>query len=596
MRLKCVFLLLLLLFTTSSALVGKYPLISHHHALKEQYMKRFMTSSKDKYRSFREVLTRVQVEGNTTSTLLNLIKLGDEYLASSLPEATLNKSFYKKYKSHWQRVPGCMADARIYTSLKGDKIAVVGVADSRVAQGLIALFALALRNENVVDALQLSGEALTNACELDSVLPPGRLNGLHNMLNVIQDQLRRIGSGVRAKPETRVGNDERSMHWKGDEIAVLVSGGVDSSVALKLLVEQGHKVRGFYLKIWLEDEVAHLNECPWEEDLFYAQRVCDQLGVPLETVSLQKEYWDEVVQYTFDEARLGRTPNPDIMCNSRIKFGMFYEYIGRHFRKVATGHYAQVRIIPERDGQAELFMSPDPIKDQTYFLCNLRQDQLKRALFPIGHLHKAEVRQLAESFGLVTEKRKDSQGICFLGKLKFDDFIAHYLGETPGPIREYRTERVLGEHRGLWFHTIGQRKGVGTMLGRGVVNDGPWYVCAKDPETNSLYITNDISIVDKPRKEFVVDRINWISPNVVAAVLDGTPVDIRLRHGQAMASGVLVRDAAYLLPLSEGTSTERARVVLDKHDKGIAPGQFAAFYRNGVCLGAGVISETGTDK
>ena len=129
-----------------------------------------------------------------------------------------------------------------------------------------------------------------------------------------------------------------------------------------------------------------------------------------------------------------------------------------------------------------------------------------------------------------------------------------------------------------------------------MVNDGPWYVCAKDPETNSLYITNDISIVDKPRKEFVVDRINWISPNVVAAVLDGTPVDIRLRHGQAMASGVLVRDAAYLLPLSEGTSTERARVVLDKHDKGIAPGQFAAFYRNGVCLGAGVISETGTDK
>ena len=241
-------------------------------------------------------------------------------------------------------------------------------------------------------------------------------------------------------------------------------------------------------------------------------------------------------------------------------------------------------------------MSPDPVKDQTYFLCNLRQDQLQRALFPIGHLQKAEVRQLAESFGLVTENRKDSQGICFLGKLKFDDFIKHYLGEAPGPIRDYRSEKVLGEHRGLWFHTIGQRKGVGTMLGPGVVNDGPWYVCAKDPETNSLYITNDLQVVDKPRKEFIVDRINWILPKRGLEVLaDGRPVDIRLRHGPSMARGVLTRDAGYLLPLSEGISAERIKVCLEERDKGIAPGQFAAFYRDGICLGAGVISETGVD-
>ena len=197
---------------------------------------------------------------------------------------------------------------------------------------------------------------------------------------------------------------------------MLLSGGVDSSVALKLLLDQGYTVRAFYLKIWLEDEIAHLNECPWEEDLTYAQQVCSQLNVPLEAISLQKEYWDEVVSYTFQEAKQGRTPNPDVMCNSRIKFGVFFDYIGRYFSKVATGHYAQVA--NEEGGIATLLTSPDPIKDQSYFLSNLNQSQLSKCLFPIGHLKKEKVRQLAEHFELATQRRKDSQGICFLGKKK----------------------------------------------------------------------------------------------------------------------------------------------------------------------------------
>ena len=549
------------------------------------------------YSHFEDVMGNVRVQGNTTATLMNLIALGDEFETPNKDK----KNFYEGIPDTWQRVPGCMADARVYTTLQEDreKVKVEGVADSRVAQGLVALLSHGLSEMTPPEVLALSGDELTKRCKLDDVLPPGRMNGLQNMLTIIQKQIEN-GLDVPSYTPEDVKMTARGAHWKDDEIAMLISGGVDSSVALKLLLEQGHQVRAFYLKIWLEDEVAHLNECPWEEDLYYAQRVCDQLGVPLETVSLQKEYWDKVVQYTFDEARLGRTPNPDIMCNSRIKFGMFYDYVGRHFTKVATGHYAQVRTTEE--GRAELFMSPDPVKDQTYFLCNLRQDQLQRCLFPIGHLQKSEVRRLAEQHGLATEKRKDSQGICFLGKLKFDDFIAHYLGEAPGPIKEYRSGRVLGQHKGLWFHTIGQRKGVGTMLGPGVVNDGPWFVCAKDAETNALFITNDLELVERPRREFVVDRMNWIEApflparaSVLATENRGVELDIRLRHGPAITKGTVTLEADTLMPLSADAPARRARVSLAQRDKGIAPGQFAAFYRGGVCLGAGVISEVGRD-
>ena len=265
------------------------------------------------------------------------------------------------------------------------------------------------------------------------------------------------------------------------KIAVLVSGGVDSTVALRLLKDQGHEVTAFYLKIWLEDELSYLGDCPWEEDLAFVRAVCEQAQVPLEVVSLQKEYFDYVVAYTIAQIKEGKTPNPDIFCNSQIKFGFFLQKIDASFEKVASGHYAQIE---ENQGTYYLKMAPDPIKDQTYFLSNLNQKQLSRTLFPIGHLAKTHVRELAVQYEVPNKDRKDSQGICFLGKLKFSDFINHYLGQTPGDMIEYETGAKLGNHKGFWYHTIGQRQGSGLA-------GGPWYVMAKDPVKNIVYFSRN---------------------------------------------------------------------------------------------------------
>ncbi|PYM10217.1 MAG: tRNA 2-thiouridine(34) synthase MnmA, partial [Verrucomicrobia bacterium] len=232
------------------------------------------------------------------------------------------------------------------------------------------------------------------------------------------------------------------------KIAVLLSGGVDSSVALRLVKQAGNRdVTAFYLKIWLEDELAYLGNCPWEEDLKYARTVCEQAGVPLKVVSLQTEYQERVVADAVEELRAGRTPSPDIWCNQRIKFGLFFEKIEGGFDRIVSGHYAQVE---ERGDVCLLKRSPDPVKDQTYFLCALHQKQLRRLWFPIGHLHKDEVRQLAREYDLPNRDRKDSQGICFLGKIRYPEFVRHHLGERAGELVELETGRTLAEHRGFW--------------------------------------------------------------------------------------------------------------------------------------------------
>lgn len=509
----------------------------------------------------------ISVPSNTTATLLNLIKFGDEWSAKQ-EERYGNENLLH---NQWERVPGCMADVRIKTEVTkyniDDKLDNVctfkAVADSRVARGMIALLCEGLENRKISSILSLSSTELAKECGLDKLLPEGRLNGLHNMVQLIQKQALQLSkqgnqesqsmyTPLNAPGDKEMENQQNIPPWisssSKDEVAVLLSGGVDSSVALKLLQLEGYKVRAFYLKIWLEDEVAHLNQCPWEEDLSFAQAVCEQLNVPLETLSLQKEYWQEVVQCTFDEAKNGRTPNPDIMCNSRIKFGMFYKYVGRYFAKIATGHYAQVSI-DKTTGIATLRTSPDAVKDQTYFLSNLRQEQLAKAMFPIGHLEKAQVRELANKYNLATRSRKDSQGICFLGKLKFDEFISHYLGESSGPIVCYKTNRVIGNHRGLWFHTIGQRKGLGLLFYPGNVHLGPWTVVAKDVKSNTLFVTNELDIVERPRLEFKVHQINWISGQLPAEFLTLTSetqglsskimLDIKLRHGPNRSQGTV---------------------------------------------------------
>jgi tRNA-specific 2-thiouridylase len=347
------------------------------------------------------------------------------------------------------------------------------------------------------------------------------------------------------------------------KIAVLLSGGVDSSVALRLLKDQGHDLKAFYLKIWLQDEFSFLGECPWWEDLKYVRAVCEQAEVPLEIISLQNEYWDTVVNYTIEEVKEGRTPNPDVYCNSLIKFGEFYYKIDSSFEKVASGHYAQVN---KENGKFNLFRSPDPVKDQTYFLAYLTQNQLSRALFPIGKFIKKEIRELAKKYQLPTMERKDSQGICFLGQVKFKEFIKHHLGEIEGEIIDTDSNSVMGKHPGYYYYTIGQRSGLG-------LGGGPWYVVNKDVEKNIVYVSSENKSKSE-RDEFTVGKFNWI----VDEAPKKNKLLVKIRHGANFYN--------CNFSLNENGI---AKIKIDKTDKGIAPGQFAVFYDDNICLGGGVI-------
>jgi tRNA (5-methylaminomethyl-2-thiouridylate)-methyltransferase len=352
------------------------------------------------------------------------------------------------------------------------------------------------------------------------------------------------------------------------KIAVLLSGGVDSSVALRLLVEEGgHDITAFYLKIWLEDELAFLGDCPWEEDMKYVREICEQLDIPLKVVPLQKEYLDRVVTYVLAELKRGRTPSPDILCNERIKFGAFFDSIDESFDKVASGHYAQVE---QKDDKWYLKKAPDKVKDQTYFLSSLRQDQLSRALFPIGNLQKNEVRDLAEKYDLATQKRKDSQGICFLGKIKYSDFVKFHLGEKKGDIVELETDEKLGSHNGVWFYTIGQRQGIG-------LHGGPWYVTGRNLDTNTLYISKKEGQVKyaEERKSFTASNVHWIpsEPEI-------SKFEVKLRHGPHVNEATVKK-----------IGEDRVQVDLAQIDAGIASGQSVIFYCGDYCFGRAVIDD-----
>lgn len=354
------------------------------------------------------------------------------------------------------------------------------------------------------------------------------------------------------------------------KIAVLVSGGVDSSVALLRLKEEGHELKAFYLKIWLEDELKYLGECPWEEDLSFVEMICNQWNIPLEILPLQKEYWDRVVAYTLAEVKAGRTPNPDMLCNQTIKFGIFYEKIPSDFHKVATGHYAR---LVEENGITYLETAKDALKDQTYFLAQLSQDQLKRAVFPLGDFLKSEVRQMAIDAGLPNSHRKDSQGICFLGKIPFEEFIRHHFGDRPGELIEFETGKVLGGHLGYWYYTIGQRRGLG-------LRGGPWFVVSKAIAKNQVFISNHYHTVDKKRDHFRVGRVNWLSGFEPILNKDHF-FKLKIRHGERFHEATAIFD-----------SKRSAEVRLTVSDQGIAAGQFAVFYDNTICLGGGVIEKS----
>ena len=349
------------------------------------------------------------------------------------------------------------------------------------------------------------------------------------------------------------------------KIAVLLSGGVDSSVALRLLKDEGHELTAFYLKIWLQDEFSFLGECPWEEDIKYARGVCELVNVSLEVIPLQTEYWDNVVSYTISEIKEGRTPNPDIFCNSLIKFGEFYDKIDPSFEKVASGHYANVE---NDNGTYFLKTSPDPVKDQTYFLAYLTQLQLSRALFPIGKFKKTEIRKLAEKRCLPTMARRDSQGICFLGQIKFKEFIKHHLGEMEGEIVDIDSGKSMGKHPGYYYFTIGQRSGL--KLG-----GGPWFVVKKDVKKNIIYISRE-DISAREKNIFSVGNLNWVSGTKPTK----TKLNVKIRHGARKYECKI-----------EWVNEDKLKVNLVESDSGIAPGQFAVFYDEDICLGGGIILE-----
>ncbi|XP_044388955.1 tRNA-specific 2-thiouridylase MnmA, partial [Triticum aestivum] len=278
-------------------------------------------------------------------------------------------------------------------------------------------------------------------------------------------------------------------------VAVLLSGGVDSSVALRLLHAAGHNCTAFYLKIWFQEDFRNFwSECSWDDDLKYAQAVCDKIDVPLEVVHLSDEYWNHVVSHMINEYRNGRTPYPDVLCNTRIKFGAFLEAIENlGFDYIASGHYAHV-VHPHVENAKE----PSVLQ-------LLKDEDLAVYLSVNGaHLLQDEVRSLAVQMDLPNQARKDSQGICFLGKVKFSEFVQRHVGEMEGILLEAETGDYLGMHRGFWFYTIGQRQGLR-------LSGGPWYVVEKDVQNNVVFVSRNYYSLDKRRRTFRVGSLNWFS-------------------------------------------------------------------------------------
>ena len=349
-------------------------------------------------------------------------------------------------------------------------------------------------------------------------------------------------------------------------IAALISGGVDSAVAVHLLCEQGYKPDLFYIKIGMDTDDGLT--CTAEEDIELASATARKYGLSFHIVDLQQAYWDSVVAYTVDRVRRGLTPNPDVMCNKLIKFGCFDREAGQGYDKIATGHYASTLDI---DGYTWLATAKDPVKDQTDFLAQIDYLQVSRLMFPLGGFLKEEVRDMALKASLPSARRKDSQGICFLGKINYNDFIRRFLGERPGPVVELETGKVIGQHRGYWFHTIGQRKGLG-------LGGGPWFVVDKNVEENIIYVSHGYDTEKQFGHSFCVKDFHFITLNPWKE--QETEICFKIRHTDTFQTGK-VRFA------EDGT----LQVSSEEPIQGIAPGQFGVIYDKDarLCIGSGEI-------
>ena len=352
------------------------------------------------------------------------------------------------------------------------------------------------------------------------------------------------------------------------EIAALLSGGVDSSVVVHLLCEQGYKPTLFYIKIGMDG--AEYMDCSAEEDIELSTATARKYGLSLEVVDLHQEYWENVAAYAIDKIRQGLTPNPDVMCNKLIKFGCFEQRVGKDFDFTATGHYATTL---QRDGKTWLGTAKDPVKDQTDFLAQIDYLQVSKLIFPIGGLMKQEVREIANRAGLPSAKRKDSQGICFLGKINYNDFVRRFLGEKEGAIVELETGKKVGTHRGYWFHTIGQRKGLG-------LSGGPWFVVKKDIEENTIYVSRGYGVETQYGYEFRMHDFHFITDNPWKGQEKEIDITLKIRHTPEFTKGKLIQEGE-----------KQFHILSSEKLQGIAPGQFGVIYDEEVkvCVGSGEI-------
>jgi tRNA-specific 2-thiouridylase len=400
---------------------------------------------------------------------------------------------------------------------------------------------------------------------------------------------------------------------KRPRVVVGLSGGVDSSVAAHLLIQQGYEVIGMFMKNWHDESVTISNECPWMEDSTDAMLVAEKLGIPFQAIDLSEEYKDRIVDYMFAEYEAGRTPNPDILCNREIKFDIFLKAAQKLKADfVATGHYCQKQeVAVAGEPVYQLLAGADPNKDQSYFLCQLSQEQLAKALFPIGHLQKPQVRQIAKEADLITAEKKDSQGLCFIGKVRLPEFLQQQLKPKKGKIIQIPEDisvferlkvpvltkpedwdqdtlndlclpvhytpdqgKIIAEHNGAHYFTVGQRKGL-QVGGTGK----PLFVIATDTRENIIYtgLGEDHPGLNRYGLFVKVDQIHWIRE------------DLALRPGESAEYVARIR---YRQPLSKATLLMKENglyVIFENAQKGIASGQFVAWYKDDACIGSGTI-------
>ncbi len=357
-------------------------------------------------------------------------------------------------------------------------------------------------------------------------------------------------------------------------VIVGMSGGVDSSVAALLLMQQGYQVEGLFMKNWEEDDETEY--CTARADLADAQSVSDRLGIRLHTANFSAEYWDGVFQHFLDEYQAGRTPNPDILCNREIKFKAFLEYalaLGADF--IATGHYVRRR---QDQGQTLLLKGLDPNKDQSYFLSAVNESCLERSLFPIGDLEKTQVRAIASAAGLVTSGKKDSTGICFIGERKFRDFLQQYLPALPGDIESVDAE-LLGRHQGLMYHTYGQRQGLG-IGGLRHHSEEPWYVVGKDMHRNVLIVAQGNDHPALFSSGLIASQLVWINNQIPVLPMSCTA---KIRYRQ--------QDQVCEVSLTDKNNPHQVTVKFTCAQRAVTPGQAIVFYQGELCLGGAVIEQ-----